>query len=158
MGFEEADIGGHHVAGFQQHHVAGHEVGGGHGHGVVFAQHHGPVGRHLLQGLHRLIGPVLLQKADDGVEQHDGQDNVGRFFLANQHRNPGRRQQHQNHDVGQLVEQQLPNGFLLRVCQAVGAVRSQSLPGRALVEASGGGAQRQGHVGYRGKVVFHKEN
>ena len=82
--FNEADIGGDDVAGFEQHHVAGDQVGGSHFQDLAVAQHLGLAGGHLLEGFHGFFGPVFLNKADDGIDHDNGQDDVSRFPFAHQ--------------------------------------------------------------------------
>ena len=71
---DHAGIGADAVALLEDDDVAGDQVGRRND-GHLTVAHDLGVGRHqLLQGLRRLLGPVLLEEADDAVEQHHTDD------------------------------------------------------------------------------------
>ena len=156
VGFDKAHVGRNDVAGFEHRHVAGHQVGRRDFHRLAVAQHLSLRGSHFLQGFHGFVGPVLLHEADEGIQHHDGQNDVGGLPLTHGPRHCGRHQQHQYHHVGQLVQQQLPHGFLLGVGQYVRAVFGQPLPGSSRVEPGGRGVKRLRDIGKGGGVVVHR--
>ncbi|MNF63824.1 hypothetical protein D3C84_455370 [compost metagenome] len=151
-GFDQADIGGNHVASGEPHYVAGHQFA--HGNlaqlgthaALVTAQHAGGGAHH---GLERFGGPgrtVLLPEAHQPAGQDHGQDDdhageVG--VLARLRGQPevgeeaDRGQRHQHIDEG-IVEglQQLQEGMRRPVVgHLVGAVLVQARLGFGLVEA-----------------------
>jgi hypothetical protein len=105
---------------------------------------------------HGFLGPILLHEAHQGVQQHNGQNHVSRFHLAHHARQDGRRDEHQNHHVGELVEQQLPHRLPPGIRNLVGAVLGQALPGRGRGEAGRRGAERAGNFFNGDEVVVHQ--
>ena len=117
---EQAQIGWHLVAGFQQHDVSRHQgVGGYHLH-LAAAQHGGMCRSQLPQGCHGLVGTPSLNEADQCIEHHDDQDDqcVGDF--SHQPRHHGRPEQHQHHEVFELLQQQLGPSSRAGLIQFVG--------------------------------------
>ena len=134
---DQPQVGRNLVARLQQHDVARHQRRGGHHlHGSA-AQHRGVRRRQLAQRRHGLVGAPGLNKADDGIEHHDHQDDQRVGDLPHQARDDGRTQQHQHHEVLELVGQQMPPGAVLPRRQLIGAV---------------GGAAAQGFVGVQARV------
>lgn len=119
---DESQVGRDLVAGFQQHDVAGHQHGGRNHLHRTAAQHGGVRRRQLAQRRHGLVGAPSLHKADDGVEHHDDEDHQCVGDLTHQARDDGSAQQHQHHEVLELVGQQAPPGAVLRCGQFVGAM------------------------------------
>ena len=85
-GRDQAQIGGHIVARFQQDDVARNELPGRNRDLMAVADDLGVGRRHLLQGRERLLGLRLLDHADDGVQHHDAHDGDGIDILAEQQR------------------------------------------------------------------------
>ena len=90
-GAEEAQVGGHLVAGLHQHEVAGHEVRGRQAQLLPGPQHR-RLGRHRpAERVDGRDGLGLLQVADDGVEEHDAEDDDGVHVLLEEDRHHARR-------------------------------------------------------------------
>ena len=71
---EKPEIGGHAVAGLEQHHVARHELLGVDAKFASVAAHGRFGGDHLGERLNGFFGLGLLEKTDDGVDEHDAED------------------------------------------------------------------------------------
>lgn len=119
---DEPQVGRDLVARLQQHDVARHEHGGRHHLHQPAAQHGGVGRRQLAQRRHGLVGAPGLHKADNGVEHHDDEDHQRVCDLTHQPRDDRCAQQHQHHEVLELVGQQTPPGAVLRCGQLVGAM------------------------------------
>lgn len=75
-GLREPDVGGDRVPGLDLDEIPGHELSGRH-HRRLAASHDGGGGRaEGPQGVHRLLGRVLLEEADHHVEQDNGGDDA----------------------------------------------------------------------------------
>ena len=132
--FDQPQVGGNLVAGLQQHDVAGHQHGGGY-HLHRPAAQHGGVGRgQLAQRRHGLVRTPCLHKADHGIEHHDDEDDQRVGDLAHQPRDDGGTQQHQHHEVLELVGQQMPPGSVLAGSQLIGAVGGAAAQGLVRVQ------------------------
>ena len=134
---DQPQVGRDLVARLQQHDVAGHQLSSGQDLHHAAAQHGGVCRRQLAQRSHGLVGAPGLHKADDGVEHYDDEDHQRVGDFAHQPRYDGRAQQHQHHEVLELVGQQTPPGAVLRFSQLIGAM---------------GGAAAQGLVGMQACV------
>ena len=71
---EHAAVGRNGIARLEQHHVAGDELGAGHVGHLAIADDLGLRGAHLLQGLEGLLRLGLLDHAQDGVQDNDGEN------------------------------------------------------------------------------------
>ena len=96
----------HLVAGFEQHDVARHQAAGGNRHALAAAQHGGARRCELLQRRQGAVGAPGLHEADQRIEQHDHHDGQRVDQIADQARDHRRAEQHQDHEVLELVEQQ----------------------------------------------------
>jgi hypothetical protein len=83
---EKAHVRWHPVARGQLHNVAGHEFGGWQRRLLSVAQHGRGLGDHVHERLDGLAGPVLLDEADKGVQDHDAQDYESVHDLAHDDR------------------------------------------------------------------------
>ncbi len=119
---DEPQVGRDLVARLQQHDVAGHQFSSGQDLHHAAAQHGGVGRRQLAQRRHGLVGAPGLHKADNGVEHHDDEDHQRVCDLTHQPRDDRCAQQHQHHEVLELVGQQTPPGAVLRCGQLVGAM------------------------------------
>ena len=107
-GLDEPQVGGEHVPRLEEHDVAGHEVDGGHDRDRA-PPPDARVGRgERLERAHGLLRPVLLHDAEPCVEHHDDRDDHRVLGLAEEPRQDGGGDEHQHHDVGELVEQHPP--------------------------------------------------
>ena len=123
---QQPSIGGNGVAGLQHHHVAGHQLAALHHQLVAVPQHLAPGSGHGLERLNGGLGLALLHHAQNGVEQHHGQnDKHLREALAAERVGDGgdRRRGHedQQHGILQLGQKALEEGGLFRLLQLVGA-------------------------------------
>ncbi len=71
---QEPQVGRHTVAGLQQHDVAWHELRRGDSQLLAATPHRGLGDDHLRQRLDGFLRLCLLDVADDGVEEHDAED------------------------------------------------------------------------------------
>ena len=140
---DDAAVGGHGVARFQQDDVAGHDLGGVQRLGLAVAQNLAGGGGHGLQRFDGGFGLALLEDAEDGVEQHDDEDDddLGHALAADDAghgRNGGRAQQQDQHRVLELVQETLEQGSFFSLLEFVGAVLRKAL-GRLLRAQTFGG-------------------
>ncbi len=68
---------------------------------------------HFLERGHGLFGPVLLGESQNGVQDHDGQDNDHLQPFAQGSRNESGDDENDDHDLLELVQKYAP-GFLGR--------------------------------------------
>ena len=135
---DQAQVGRNLVARLQQHDVAGYQHAGGHHLYFAAAQHGGMGRRQLAQRGHGLVCPPGLHEADDGVEHYDDQDDQRVGEVADHAGDHGCAQQHQHHEVLELVGQQRQGATPCVVLQFVGAVLQCALRGLFIVQAGSG--------------------
>ena len=129
---DHAAVRRHGVAGLKQDHVAGDELGARHMDHLAVADDLGLSRGHLLQRLEGLLGLGLLDHAEDGVQDDDGQDDGGVRPLglaldeASDDGDGGRNEQHDDHRVTHLLEEALPHGSLLFLIKLVRAHARQA--------------------------------
>ena len=130
---KDAAVGRDGIACLEHDHVAGHELGTRQVHELAVAQHLGLRCAHLLQRLEGLLAFSLLDHAQHRVDDNDEHDDgdVGKIGLALDHAreradNRGR-DQHDDHGVGHLLKEPLPQrcllGFLKLVRACLGKTR-----------------------------------
>ncbi len=122
MGGDDPGIGRNAVAGFQQQHVAGHEMRGLHQRGLAVAAHPGDGRQHVLQRRQRGLGPMFLEKAEQGVDEDDDGDDHGVLEIAHRARQHGRAEQDDDEKAPELVEKLEPDRARRRFGETVGAV------------------------------------
>ncbi len=145
---DETGIGRDDVAGLQHEHIARYEVGGDDG--GLGAVTHDPRrgGRHGAQRRHRLFGAVLLEEPDEGIEDDDGADDDGVRGLADRHHHCRRDEQHHDHRVGELRDEDPPRRLNRLLLELVGPVTFPALPHLGRPQATLGiGVQCGGHRG-----------
>ena len=140
---EHAAVGRDGVARLEHDHVAGHELGARQVHELAVAQHLGLRRAHLLQGLESLLALGFLDHAqhrvDDNDEHDDGDIGKVRFALnhARERANDGGNDQHDDHGVGHLLKEALPQrrllGFLELVRACLGETRRRLVVAQAKV-------------------------
>ena len=134
--FDDAGVGGDLVPGLDQHEVAGNDIVGRDPLALAVADH-GGLGRGKgHQCPHRLLGPRLLDIAEQGV-QHDDRENddrlVGQGGLARvlqqpfEHRDGDGDQQDDHQEALELLEQPPPPGRLRRAREPIGPMQVQAL-------------------------------
>ena len=119
---QQAQVGRDLVAGFQQHNVSRHKrMRSNLLH--LSTSDHGSLGCcHALQSCQRLVRAPGLDQTNGGVEHHDGQNHQGVDQVPDHAGDQCRGQQHQNHEVAELVQQQRPKTAALALGQGIGAV------------------------------------
>ena len=124
---EHAAVGRDGVARLEHDHVAGHELGARQVHELAVAQHLGLRRTHLLQGLEGLLALGFLDHAQhrvDDNDEHDDED-IGKVGLALDHArectDDGGNDQHDDHGVGHLLKEALPQRCLLCFLELVRA-------------------------------------
>ncbi len=106
--FDDAQIGRHHVTGFQQHHVAWDKFSGSDGFDTSVAHHARAYRSHLFKRGHCALRPVFLDESDHCIQDHDDDDRKGVFHIADNAGNDCRDNQHDDHEIGKLFEQHAP--------------------------------------------------
>ena len=158
-GRDEAHIRGDDVARFQLDDVAGDDLLTCEMPPLAVAQHLGKCLVHILQGFHGVLRLVLLDDADDRVQDDDEQDDAGVDELAVLSLHEGddrgdyrRHDEHDDHDVLELLQELDDQALFLRLFERVLAVL-----GGALLRLCGGKTLlRRGKCGedfVRGLVV-----
>ena len=135
---QQAQVGRHLGAGFEQHDVARHQVGGVNLMPLATAQHRGMTGQHGPHRLQRLLGLALLHKTDQGIDQHHADDHAGVHIVFEQKGNDPRDQQHVDQRVMELQRQPQPCTARTGHRQAVGAVLRQTRARLRIAQPAGG--------------------
>ena len=140
---EHAAVGRDGVARLEHDHIAGHELGARQVHELAVAQHLGLRRAHLLQGLESLLAFSLLDHAQHRVDDNDEHDDgdIGKVRLALDHAreraDDGGNDQHDDHGVGHLLKEALPQrgllGFLELVRACLGEARRRLVVAQAEV-------------------------
>ena len=157
---QQAAVGGHRVPRLQQHHIAGHQILAVNGLNMA-APHHPALGRgHFLQRLDRLFSLALLVYPQQGIDQHHRQndEHVRKAFAragGRQARHRGRRQQHNDHGVGHLLQKALEPALLFALFQFVLPLPCQPGGGLAGGEALRPAAQGLLHLAGALLIIFH---
>ena len=134
--FAQAAVRRHLVPGLEQQHVAGHHAPGADLHLAAGAAHAGGGGAQFLQRLQRFFRAVFLQKAHDGVQQHDQDDGDGLGPLPHQDADERGRGQDEDHHILELREEHGGNAVLPFARQAVLPHLRQARGRLCLAEAS----------------------
>ena len=119
---QQAQVGRNLFARLHENDVAGHQVAAVDGVAFPAAQHCRARSEHLPNGLHGLLGLAFLDKADDGIGHHHGQDHQRIGEVTQQQRDPGGCEQHVDQDVVKLHEKADEGAAPGRFRQAVRAV------------------------------------
>ena len=123
---DHPQVGGHLVACLQQHDITGNQVGAVNGDAHTPAQHGRPGGQHSPDGRHCRFGLALLDKADDRIGKHDGQDHPRINPVLQRARHHGRPQKDVDQDVVKLHEEPQHRPPCPHFGQAVGAMIGQA--------------------------------
>ena len=127
-GLDEAQVGGHDVPGLQQHQVAGHQVARRDVQDLSFAQDARVRRAQAAKRRHGAFGAVLLDEPDDGVQDHDDHDGDGVLRLAHRAGDHRGRQEHQDHEVGELPGEHQPGRAALAFGELVRSVLREAPP------------------------------
>ena len=140
VAFEEAEVGGDAVTGFEQDDVAGDELGGVEGLFVSVAADHGFRRKHGADGIEGFFGFAFLDDADEGVDEDDAEDDAGVDPFAEEGGADGGGEKDVDEDVVELEEEALEECVARGGGQLVGSV-----PG----EAGGGFGRGEPFFGIR---------
>ena len=146
-GLDETEVGRHFRAGLQPHDVADDQVRCGHFAARRAADHVRVRSGQRSQRRHCLLGAPLLREAEDGIEHDDREDRAGLDAFADRKGDAGGDQQHADHEVGELRDENRRGSARLRLGQRVGSVALQALrrfPGGQPLSAGADGSQRLG--------------
>ena len=93
---------------------------------MAFAEHRGARADHVADGVERSFGFVLLDDADDGVDDDD-RENDGRIdIMAERHRDRRADDHHVDQHVVKLQEEPRQKGFSRADRQGIGAMALQA--------------------------------
>ena len=141
-GVYEAQVRRDHIPVAQEHHVAHHQLGGGDHALLPLAQHPGGGGAHPPQGLQGGLGLFLLNNADDGIDNDNGEDHR-RLCPLPQEGGEGRRpHQDQHHGVQDLGLEHLKNGLGRLGAQFIAPVLFQPSGSLGVAQSLRRGVQR----------------
>ena len=135
---DQPQVGGNLVAGLEQHDVARDQLLGRHLPHFAAAQHGGPRGGKLLQGRQGPVGAPGLHGADGGIEHDDHDDDDRVHHVADQAGNHGGGDQHQDHEVAELVDDQRHDAAAVGPWQLIGAVQAGPFGHLVIVQAHAG--------------------
>ncbi len=102
---QQASVGGNAVARLQQHDVTGHQQRRVQFNDLPSAPHPRIGRQHVLQRRQGLFRAVFLIKAQRGVQHHDDENHHGIFQIAHRPGQYGRKQQHDDQEVLELIEE-----------------------------------------------------
>lgn len=120
--FREPDIGRRHVARLQEHQVPGNELFRCERLGLPVPNHGRRRGRHLFQCGHGLFSAVFLNEPEHGIQKHDHGDGDGIRRFADHAGHDRGGDEHENHEVLELIQKHHPQRFAPFFDQLVGAV------------------------------------
>jgi hypothetical protein len=129
MGFQEARVRRHHVAGLQEQHVARHHLGGGDEHRSPVAPDAGARRAHRAEREERSLGAVLLEEADHRVQDHDRRDGDGVRALAQDDGDAAGSEEEPDHRPLELLGDENPGRGPFLAGQLVGPVLRQASGG-----------------------------
>ena len=117
-------------------------------------------GAQFLQGGNGLLGLALLVHAEHRVDDDDDEndDDIGKALVricARDGRNQRRREQHEDHGVGQLLEKSFHERRFRRFGEHIAPVARKARGGLLWCEAVGRAVERTQGVRWRLPVVFH---
>ena len=138
MTFEQAEVGGYTVAGFEEDDIAGNKKGGVEGLPVAVAQHRGFGGKKRFDGIEGLLGFAFLNNADDAVDQDHSENDAGIGPLPEESRAEGGREEDVDQNIMKLQEEALEQRITGRFGQLVGSVLPPPDRGRTRLEALAG--------------------
>ena len=128
-GLDQPGVGRHLIAGLEFDPVAGHDRPCRHRLQRPVAHDLGQRRGEPLQCRQRPQGPLLLKKADRGVDHHDRQDRRRVGPVSHRRRDAGRDQQDPDHELLELRENFPPPGLRRRFRERVGAVAGETADG-----------------------------
>ena len=134
LGFEDAGIGRHLVAGLQQDHVPRHDLLGRQRAPLTDAQHARFEREHVADRLERPFRLALLNEADDRVDQDDAEDDAAFHPLPEQGRDHARHQKDVDQDVVELEQKPRERAAPRRRREAVRAEFDQAARRLAFVQ------------------------
>ena len=166
VGFQNAAVGGHRIAGLEADDIPNDQVLAFHGDHDAVADDPGCFRRHLHQSGHGRFRLAFLNKAHDRVDDDDGQDHkdIGEGAESEvsaglQDRNDDlhqrRSQQHQDHRIRDGVQEFSPDGALFLFLQTVLSVLLQSCRSLRGTQTQIGGFELPKYCFPVFQIVFH---
>ena len=157
---QDAAVGGHRVTGLHMDHVAGHQLVGMHHSQPTVPHDLRGGGGHGFQRGDGVLRLAFLHNPQHTVEDHHKQDDehIRQRFPGVDGGDTGqkrRRQQHDDHRIGQLPEEAGQQADLFALLQAVGAVLLKARCGLLAAQAFGGGVQFLQGVGCGLQIGLH---
>ena len=104
-GFDKAKIGRDEVSGFQQDDVARYYIERGERSDLLLTSNARCRRGELFDSLHGSVRPIFLHKSDDAVEYHDDNNRQGIQTLSQHARDNGGPNKHQDHKIGELINE-----------------------------------------------------
>ena len=148
---QQPGVGRDQVAGFQHDDVTDDDVCSGNRSDLAVAPYLGLGRGHALERRDRFLGLELLDKADDRVEDDDGEDGEGIHQLTEQPGDGGRGNQNPDDQALELAQEELKWRDLPAFFQGVGAIGREPLfRFRGREPGSGGGHPCQNFRGRQG--------
>ena len=124
---DKAQVGGHDVAGFQVHDIAGHQLGRGDADELTVARDACGRSGHHAEGGDGALRAEFLYETDERVEDDDGQNDVTVGDVADEPGDSGGGDEHQDHEVGELIQQHARRAALPALRHDVAAVARAAL-------------------------------
>ena len=124
---QQAHIGRHLVARFEQHQIARHQLPCIHRLARTLAPHIGAAGQQATHRVHGFFGLTFLHKADQGVDQHHRQNHQRVHMKLQRQGHASGDQQDINQRVVKLQQKTPPSRHALHGGQPVVAMRAQPL-------------------------------
>ncbi len=161
---EQAQIGGHFVAGGEQHDVADYHLFRRDLAALAVAQHRRIERQHVADGVQRALGLAFLDHADDGVDQHHANDHAAIHPMGEQCGDQRGSQQHVDEDVVELAGETDQQAVMRCGGQQIRAMELQALLCLGGRKSAGLGCERVQHslcrqavpigCGCRGRVLL----
>ena len=138
--FNQPQIGRDQAAGLDQHDVTRHQLVCHDFNNHSIAQYAGGGRGKFFQRRHGALGTVFLDKADNGIEQHDHQDGNGVDGFADESGDHRGTQQHQDHEIGELAEEHMPRTAAHGFADLIRSEAAQSLRRFGCAQPCGAGS------------------
>ena len=121
---QKLPIGWNLIALLEADDVSHDNFGGGPSLLALLAEHGDLVGKQLLKRLHRALGPVFLQEAEDAVDHDDGEDRPAQLGESGQKRQSAADPQQHGKERGELGAQPQEQRAAADAVQPIGAAQS----------------------------------
>jgi hypothetical protein len=145
FGLEQAQVGGHARARFQQHHISWNQIRCIHLGALPITQHDGAAGQHDAHRVEGLFCLTLLREANDRIDQHDAQDDCSIHIVAQRQSDQPCGEQRINQGIVKLDGKARQRAAPQCARQAVGAMLAQAAAGLNCGKATLRIAAQRGH-------------